>query len=59
MAETYDRILSMLNDMDAEKMPNERRALILAMMVEKPTDADRAWAASFAPLPDMPGVKNG
>lgn len=59
MAETYNRILSMLNDMDAEHMPNERRALILAMMTETPTDEDRAWAASFAPLPPMPEADRG
>ena len=37
MAETYDRIISMLNDMDAEDMPNERRAAILAGVFMVPT----------------------
>lgn len=49
----YETILSMLNDMDAEAMPNERRAAILASLMTKPTEADRAWAASLAPLPPM------
>lgn len=59
MGETYDRIISMLNDMDAEDMPNERRAAILASVFMVPTDEDRAWAASFAPLPPMPEADRG
>lgn len=55
-AETHERILSFLNDMDAEAMPNEQRAEILAAMMTRATEEDVAWAASFAPLPPMPEV---
>lgn len=58
-ADTYDRILSALNDMDAEHMPNERRAHILAIMVSKPDAQDMAWAESLAPLPPVRDNGNG
>lgn len=48
-------IARFLRDMDAENMPNERRAEILAAYCERPNDADRAWAAGLAAtLPPMP-----
>lgn len=48
-----DTILRLLTDMDAEAMPNERRAEILAGMIMRATGEDRAWAASAVEgLPD-------
>lgn len=55
-AETIHRLLS---DMDAEAMPNARRAEILAGLMARPNDEDRAWAAGLAAtLPPMPEDAN-
>ena len=37
-------ILHLLNEMDAENMPNERRAEILVGAMMKPTPEDMQWA---------------
>ncbi len=52
--EEYATALRVLTDMDAEAMPLEKRAAILATMIARPTDADRAWAVSVAK--DLPEV---
>lgn len=54
-APTVETIARLLADMDAENMPNARRAEILAGFVARPNDDDRAWAVSFAGnLPEVP-----
>lgn len=56
MAETRaETIARLLSDMDAEAMPNARRAEILVAMFAPLNDEDRAWAAGLAvTLPEMP-----
>ena len=56
---TVETIHRLLSDMDAEAMPNARRAEILAGLMARPNDEDRAWAAGLAAtLPEMPEDKD-
>jgi len=39
-----ERILYLLDEMDRENMPNQRRAEILAIKIGRVTEADMTWA---------------
>lgn len=53
-----ETIAYLLSEMDAEAMPNERRAVILAGYMMRPNKDDQAWAARLD-VPPLTALEAG